>query len=72
MPKTRREITRHDWTDDEIEDLLRAAVFDEDCWGYCADCGMEISPIDPDAGETWCVDCHSKVKVEGLRSLGLI
>ena len=25
----------HTWTDIETEELLRAAVFDEDCWGYC-------------------------------------
>jgi hypothetical protein len=62
----------HIWTESEIEDLLRAAVTDEDCWGYCQTCGMEISPIEPDAEWSWCSTCHSKVKVDGLRSLGYV
>lgn len=62
----------HDWTEDEIEDLLRAAVFDEDCWGYCGLCGMEIPPIEPDADETWCETCNSRVKVDGLLGLGIL
>jgi Zn finger protein HypA/HybF involved in hydrogenase expression len=73
MPKTGKELAMHDWTDDEIEDLLRAAVMeDEDAWCYCAECGTEISPVEPDAAWSWCSACHSKVKVDGLRSLGLI
>lgn len=62
----------HDWTDEEIEELLRAAVMDEDTWGYCHICGMEISPIEPDALETWCETCNAKVELDGLRSLGYI
>ena len=62
----------HPWTENEIEQLLRAAVMDDDCWGYCTLCGEEISPVEPDAGRTWCEGCGHVVKIDGLRSLGLI
>ncbi len=62
----------HVWTEDETEELLRAAVFDEDCWGYCKNCGMEVSPVEPDAAKSWCDNCNQVVNIDGLRSLGLI
>ena len=62
----------HHWTDAEIEELLRAAVFDEDLWAYCTNCGQEISPLEPDAERAWCDYCGCQVQVEGLRFLGLI
>jgi hypothetical protein len=62
----------HIWTDTETEELLRAAVFDEDCWGYCRLCGMEICPLEPDAAESWCESCNKVVPVESLRSLGYL
>lgn len=55
-----------------LEDLVRAVMMDDGSWCYCQVCGMEISPIEPDAEWSWCANCHSKVKVDGLRSLGLI
>jgi hypothetical protein len=57
MPKTREEYVMHPWTDNEIEDLLRAAVMDDDCRCYCP---------------AWCAICQSRVRVEGLRSLGVV
>lgn len=63
---------RHTWTDQEVEELLRAAVMDEDVWGYCTICGEEICPVEPDAKEAWCENCGAVVLVDGLRRLGLI
>lgn len=62
----------HHWTKTEIEELLRAAVFDEDLWSYCTACGQEISPVEPDVEWAWCGHCGCRVQVEGLRFLGLI
>jgi hypothetical protein len=62
----------HIWAESEIEELLKAAVLDLDAWGYCTVCGEEICPVEPDAGRTWCEGCGQVVKIDGLRSLGLI
>ena len=62
----------HAWTEEEIEELLRAAAMDEDCWGYCTSCGEEICPVEPDAVRSYCWGCGKVVEIEGLRTLGLI
>jgi hypothetical protein len=73
MSKTKlRRVTMHVWTDNETEELLRAAVFDDDCWGYCTICGLEICPVEPDAAKSWCEHCNRVVNIDGLRSQGLI
>jgi DNA-directed RNA polymerase subunit RPC12/RpoP len=45
---------------------------DEDTWGYCHFCGTEVSPVEPDAEETSCETCNSKVKVEALGTVGFV
>ena len=50
----------HNWTEDEMKELLRPGVMDTDCWCYCKVCGMEISPIERDADMAWCETCNAK------------
>lgn len=62
----------HGWTRDELLDLLRAADATDDCWGYCGRCGMEISPLEPDATQAWCPMCREVVEVQNLAGARLV
>ncbi len=62
----------HNWTEGEMEQLLRAAVMDDDVWGYCTICGEEIYPVEPDATDAWCENCSALVPIDGLECLGYI
>ena len=57
---------RHHWSKDELLELLTTADAMGDCWGYCSRCGVEISPVEPDATRAWCEGCGAEVAITSL------
>ena len=62
----------HKWTEEEQEDLLRAAMFDRDLWGYCPTCGEEVEVYELDNPWAYCGDCDHKVRVDLGPLTGLV
>lgn len=63
---------KHGWSKSELLDLLETADAGGDCWGYCAQCGAEIYPVEPDIFLAWCPACCEEVPVRGMACSGLI
>jgi hypothetical protein len=61
MPKNEKENEMHTWTDEEIEELLRAAVMDEDAWYHLLDTNRK-SKTPPDAGLFQCAGEDSNLR----------
>lgn len=52
-------------------DQVMAAVEQDDCIGFCLECGAEASPVEPDARRYTCESC-GKPRVYGAEELLLM
>ena len=61
-----------DLTDNEVEDLMRQALYESKLEVGCPICGGLLT-IEPDADDAWCDGCSEIVKnINPLIDLGLI
>jgi hypothetical protein len=52
-------------------DQVMAAVEEDDCLGFCLECGAEAQPVEPDARGYTCESC-GKPRVYGAEELLLM